>query len=243
LIARHLQRLNTLARSLQTSGLPISVDARWDYPLDEGISRKVSEIEPYLVIKDTHYHSAIKRSTISNTDWKLIQNCPAPLFLAKPRDFAARPRVLAALDPVHSDDPPGALDREIFSCAREISAATNAELHLFHAFDPSPAIAAAANTVVTPIAVPVRKVTEALEREHRKALDELLSDVGPGDYELHMHQGPPHQLLIALATQLAADVVVMGAVSRRSSKSRFVGGTAERVLDHLPSDLLIVKSG
>ncbi|MFL2546833.1 MAG: universal stress protein [Candidatus Rariloculaceae bacterium] len=241
MIARHLQRLNILARSLQTSGLPISVDARWDYPLDEGISRKVSEIEPYLVIKDTHYHSAIRRSTISNTDWKLIQNCPAPLLLVKPREFAARPRVVAAIDPVHSDDPPGALDREILSCAREICAAMTGELHLFHAFDPSPAIAAAATAVVTPIAVPVRKVTEALEHKHREALDDLLSGVELGSYELHVHQGPPHQLLIALAIQLIADVVVMGAISRRSSRTRFVGGTAERVPDHLPSDLLIVK--
>jgi len=37
------------------------------------------------------------------------------------------------------------------------------------------------------------------------------------------------------------DVMVMGAVSRRGLDRIFLGSTAERVLDRLPCDLLIVK--
>ncbi len=62
LIDGHLRRLKELARSIETQGVPLSVDARWDHPLDEGIDRKVLEVKPYLVVKDTHYHSTIKRS-------------------------------------------------------------------------------------------------------------------------------------------------------------------------------------
>ena len=35
----------------------------------------------------------------------------------------------------------------------------------------------------------------------------------------------------------------MGAVSRRGLQRTFIGSTAEKVLDHLPCDLLIVKPG
>ena len=45
-----------------------------------------------------------------------------------------------------------------------------------------------------------------------------------------------------LNDELHADVVVMGAVSRRGLKRLFVGNTAEDVLDKLPCDLLIVKA-
>jgi universal stress protein E len=37
------------------------------------------------------------------------------------------------------------------------------------------------------------------------------------------------------------DIVVMGAVSRGRLKNIFIGNTAERVLDHLPCDVLIPK--
>jgi len=94
---------------------------------------------------------------------------------------------------------------------------------------------------VAPISNRIHDLTEELETRHRQALSDLLSANSLRTYELHVHQGSPNRLLIALAAQLKADFVVMGAVSRGGSKNAFIGSTAERVLDHLPCDLLIVK--
>ena len=41
--------------------------------------------------------------------------------------------------------------------------------------------------------------------------------------------------------RVTASVVVMGAVARNRWKRLFIGATAERTLEHLPCDLLIVK--
>jgi universal stress protein E len=241
LIDGHLRRLRELARSIETKGVPLSVDARWDHPLAEGIDRKVLEVKPYLVVKDTHYHSAIKRSIFSNTDWNLIQNCPAPLLLVKPRTITGEPCVMAAVDPVHEHDKPAELDHQILSRAEELCLAAEGHLHVFHAFDPAPAIAAATTTMMTPISAPVSELTEELKRRHRQALDDLLEEHPLKAFELHVHQGSAQKLLIALAVHIKADFVVMGAVSRGGLKHLFIGSTAERVLDHLPCDLLIVK--
>ena len=43
-------------------------------------------------------------------------------------------------------------------------------------------------------------------------------------------------------SRLAFSVVVMGAISRRSGASAFIGSTAERVIDQLRCDILVVKS-
>ena len=240
-IDAHLRRLKELAQSCEGGGVAVSVDARWDHPLDEGIVRKVQDVEPYLVVKDTHYHPAIRRAVFSNTDWNLIRSCPAPLLLVKPRDIAATPRVMAAVDPVHEHDKPADLDQEILTRAEELCFAAEGELHVFHAYDPAPAIAAATTTMVTPISAPVSELTEELAHRHRKAFDELMAERPARSFKSHIHQGSPEKLLIALAEQLKADFVVMGAVSRRGLKRAFIGSTAERVLDHLPCDLLIVK--
>jgi universal stress protein E len=241
LIDGHLRRLRELARSIDTHGVALSVDARWDHPVSKGIDRKVLEVKPYLVVKDTHYHSAIKRSILSNTDWNLIQNCPAPLLLVKPRAISDKPCVMAAVDPVHAHDKPAELDHQILSCAEELCVAAEGQLHVFHAFDPAPAIAAATTTMVTPIYSPVSELTEELKQRHRKALDDLLEEHPLGSLKLHVHQGSPQELLISLAEHIKADFVVMGAVSRSGLKRVFIGSTAERVLDRLPCDLLIVK--
>ena len=73
LIDKHARKLSRLAKSSAAAKLEINVDARWDYPLDEGIIRKVLESGADLVVKDTHYHPVIKRSIFSNTDWELIR--------------------------------------------------------------------------------------------------------------------------------------------------------------------------
>ena len=44
-----------------------------------------------------------------------------------------------------------------------------------------------------------------------------------------------------IAERIGADVVVMGAVARNRWKRLLIGATAERTLEHLPCDLLIVK--
>ena len=57
----------------------------------------------------------------------------------------------------------------------------------------------------------------------------------------HLIAGLTHEELPELAEKMKADVVVMGAVSRNRWKRLFIGATAERTLEHLPCDLLIVK--
>jgi len=242
LIAEYLQRLTRLAEQSCAEGIPASVDVRWDHPLDHGIVRKTTEAQPIMVVKDTHYHPALERALFSNTDWNLIRSCPVPLCLVKPRELAKVPIVIAAVDPTHEHDKPAALDHAILALAEELTTAVKGNLHVLHAFDPAPAIAGAADTMATPIAVPVRELTEALEIRHRTAVADLLADHPVDKDKVHIHQGVPQALLTTLAAQLDGDMVIMGAVARTGLRRVFLGSTAERVLDRLPCDLVVVKA-
>ena len=57
----------------------------------------------------------------------------------------------------------------------------------------------------------------------------------------HVVAGDPVRELPVLARSLGAALTVMGAVSRSGLKSLFIGHTAERVLDRMSSDVLVVK--
>lgn len=241
LLDAHRERLEALAAPLREAGLSVGTSARWEHPLDHGVLRRAAEIQPLMVVKDTHYHGAIQRALFSNTDWNLIRRCAAPLLLVKPRPLAAEPRVLAAVDPLHEFDKPAELDNAILALATELATALHGRLEVFHAFDPAPAIAGASGSIASPIAVPVRELTDSLEREHQAALTALLRDYPVERSAVHLEQGVAAERLLSLSGKLPADVVVMGAVSRSAIKRILVGNTAERVLDRLPCDLLIVK--
>lgn len=238
---RDRQQLEVLRAPLAARGLAVSVDVRWDHPLGRGIARKALDSQPMLVAKDTHHHALLKRTIVSNTDWSLIRSCPAPLLLAKPRDIAAEPTILAAVDPTHEHDEPAELDRAILGLAKELATALHGRLHVLHCYDTAPAIAAASDTPMPAMAVPVQELAAGVERLHRAALDRLLEayPIPPG--QVHFEEGVAHEWLVRKAEELAADFVVMGAVSRSALKRVFVGSTAERVLDRMPCDLIVVK--
>jgi universal stress protein E len=240
-LERHSRRLEQLAAPLRSEGLSVAIDARWDYPLHDSIVRKSVGCGADIVVKDTHFHSVLKRSIFSNTDWTLIRNCAATLWLVKPRPPGQKPCFVAAVDPLHERDKPAGLDHRILETAKELTAALGGELHAFHAFDITAALAVSTDSMTMPIALPMREFADAMRAQHTDAVRELCSKHGISLDHTHVHQGSTRELLMTLTDQLRADAVVMGAVSRSGLKGLFIGNTAEDVLDRLHCDLIIVK--
>ena len=229
LLLRHRRRLETFATPLRGRGLAVTVDVAWDYPIDEAVVKHVAAKRPWLVAKDTHHHNVLQRTLLSNTDWNLIRDCPAPLLLVKPREIADKPVVLAAVDPVHEHDKPAQLDDAIYKLGSELCARTGGTLHLVHA-------------VATPLGVELPPNVQALVKaEHRRALQSFLTTHPVPGERVHAIEGLAHQCLQRAATDQRADFLVMGAVARRGIKKVLIGSTAARVLDRLPCDLLIIK--
>ena len=240
-LERHRRRLEQLAEPLRAAGLDVAVDARWDYPLHDSIVRKSVDAAADIVIKDTHYHSALRRSIFSNTDWSLIRGCAATLWLVKPRPPGQHPCFIAAIDPMHERDKPADLDRVILTTAIELATPFGGEIHAFHAFDVSAALAVSTDSMAMPIALPVNELAEGMRADHAAAVARLCKTHGISPERTHVQQGSTRQLLLELADQLRADAVVIGAISRSGLKGLFLGNTAEDVLDRLHCDLVIVK--
>jgi len=240
-LERHRQRLEQLAAPLREAGLTVDVDVRWDHPLHDSIVRKAVDTGADLVIKDTHFHSVLKRSVFSNTDWSLIRNCGTTLWLVKPRPPGQKPCFIAAVDPLHERDKPADLDNHILTTTEELCRALDGELHVFHAYDVTAAIAVSTDSMTMPISLPINDLADALRAEHTDAVQRLCKHYGIPAERSHVHQGGTRPLLMALTEQLRADAVVMGAISRSGLKGLFLGNTAEDVLDRLPCDLVIVK--
>lgn len=238
---RHqLGYLNSLRTQLQTGDLKITTRAVWDKPLAEGIVRSTLRDEPQLVVKDTHHHSTIARTLLTSTDWHLIRDCPAPLWLVKGSSLD-RPIILAAVDPTHEHNKPADLDGRVIAQASALATALGGELHVYHGYDTLADIAAAGALAMSPTPIATEEISARVAAEHAAAFAELMAEHEVPESNQHLLPGEPSTELPRLADNLGASLVVMGAVARSRIKQAVVGSTAERVLDQLPCDVLIVK--
>ena len=240
-IGSHSRHLEELAEPLREDGIVVTTSAVWDHPLYEGIVRHVVSSGADIVIKDTHHHSAVTRALLTNTDWNLIRTCPAPLWLVKPIDLEDKPVFIAAIDPMNEHDKPAALDDEILQTSKYIADKVGGQVHAFHSYDPRIAVATATANAYIPVSLPFDEIEQQMHEDHQKRFHEITSFHNIDDDKSHLVAGLTHEELPIVAQELHAAVVVMGAVSRNRWKRLFIGATAERTLEHLPCDLLIIK--
>ena len=240
-IANHEKHLESFAEPLRKDGIVVRTTANWDHPLFEGIVRHAVKTGASIVFKDTHHHSAAARALLTNTDWSLIRTCPMPLWLVKPRAMDDEPVIVAAIDPMNQHDKPAALDDEILNLCKLVGTSTGGAVHAFHSYDPRIAVATATANAYIPVSLPFDEIEKQMHDDHQKRFNEITSFHGIDDAHSHLVAGLAHEELPAIAEELDADIVFMGAVARNRWKRLFIGATAERTLEHLPCDLVIVK--
>jgi universal stress protein E len=85
------------------------------------------------------------------------------------------------------------------------------------------------------------KIEEEAAATARAAFERSLRSTRVPRVRRHLVAGHPINVIPDVARRTRSAIVVMGAVSRSGLKSVFIGNTAERVLDDLECDLLVVK--
>lgn len=232
-----------LADPFAAAGVEVEVEAVWDGPVHAAVLREVGLCGPDLVVKDTHWHGPLRRGLFTSTDWYLVQDCPAPLLLAKPEPWAARPQVVAAVDPGHPGDPADVLDHAILRAAERLVADVDGELAVVHAFLPvDPALLAAAPGMPVAGIPGAGQAPEDLRGRAEASLAALIEGHRCPAAAVHVVEGNAVDVLPEFCAGREADVLVAGAVSRSRVYQRVIGSTAERLLDRIHCDLLVVHA-
>jgi universal stress protein E len=232
--------LEELAEPLRYDGIDVTTHVISGDVLHEIVTAWMRNSPADLVIKDTHHHSFARRTFTTNTDWHLIRACPVPLLLTKTKPWGTPPLLMAAVDPGHANDPSAVLDRRILDVTASMAKRIDAQVHAMHAYFPS-TLAAAAGDMPSIVAASAGAL--AAEKELRRSqMKQLTDEYEVADANLHVHAGMATEYLPRMAAEWHADIVVMGAIARSGLKRALIGSTAERVLESLPCDVLVVKS-
>lgn len=231
-------RLDVIAERLREQKVDVTTSTAWDYPPHEAIVRQAARAKADLIVAECHAGRRIAPLLMRLTDWELLKYSPVPVLLVKSRGRYERPVLLAAVDPTHANAKPTQLDDEILKAAVMMRSALHGSLHAVHAFVPIPTDATAAELLN---ANATEKLEARARAKARTRLDQALGKIRLGRGHRHLASGHPSHEIPRLARKIHTDIVVMGAISRSGLKRLLIGNTAERIVDDLTCDVLVVK--
>ncbi len=239
-VAQNHRLLERMANRLRREELIVRTNVQTGYPVHTAILRQVRITKADLLVIEARKHNVFARLLLTQTDFELIRRCPVPLLIVKGRAAWRSPRILAAIDPFHSHDKPSALDGEIIAAAGAVAGLARGSVHAAHIYLPLGSYIA--NLPMAPAALAGIPAQEKAHRQSvRRRFYEDLGRYGITRNRGHLVAGDPAVELPRLARSLRAGLIVMGALSRSGLKRIFIGNTAERLLDSLKCDVLVVK--
>lgn len=232
--------LQSLARKMRLSNRTQCV-VSWDYPTHEAIIREVLRSGPDLVITTSHRHGKLARWILSNTDWELIRSCPCPVWFSRSDSLPAKPRALVAIDPRHTHAKPARLDDRLLMAARTLTSQLGGGISIVHAFDAPTPTARYAGTSALSLRLRANSSGTDPALKARELVNRFAENHGVAAPDRFALPGDATEVIANTVRRTAADVLVMGAVSRRRLDKPVIGNTAEKVIDAVSCDVLVVK--
>jgi universal stress protein E len=236
LVRRHRERLEAMSAELGL-GDDVECHAAWDHPLEEALIRRVLTEGAGLLVVALPEGQATGGRPLSSAQWQLVRHCPSPVLLTRGRPWAQKPVVVAAIDPTGRHGRSDELDIRILHQAEKVAAAGGGVMHAFHAWQRS--LRAMIGELEAPLAPDLPEYQTL--RHHRELVYATLGAADASPARVSLVEGRPEVVLPRYCHETRADLVVMGAIQRNPFGRIFIGSTAERVLEQLPCDLMVVK--
>jgi universal stress protein E len=231
-------QLQRLVEARAAPGVAVEIRVEWAYPAHEAIARAAERLRADVVVGQSQRRGLVRR-LLTYTDWQLIRHVRRPLLLVKSaRPWAGRD-VLAAIDPLHAHAKPAALDGAILRAGKALARRAGGALRVVHAFP------AAVRYLPGTLRVPVPTLAPPAEQRRRARavrarVLRVTEAAGIPASRVHVESGDAVDVVPELARRRDAGVVVVGAISRSLLQRWLVGATAERLLDELAADVLVV---
>ncbi len=238
-----------LVLHLNSEGVSIKHDTRWDAPRTDAILRKINESQPDLVMKQSREYGYVM-GLMSNTDWDLIRKSPAHLWFVTEDGSNKIDRLVTAVGAnLDEDEMIAAADYNVFRMANLIAEGFGAENIPVHAYQVpvglstygiyAPELGGIAGSTAGPVLV--EETRREIARNHGRSIEAFALFFGLEPERVQIVEGHPSDVLPEAAKSMAANLIVMAArnLSRWERLSQSV--TAEPVLAEAPCDVLFIK--
>lgn len=233
----HRHWLEQQARFQQCAGLQVTTEVVWAKSSPAHVLAYVNDYRPDLLIKDTHHVPALDRAFHRPLDWLLLRDCPAHLHFVTEAKHPKPLSILAVIDLSHLEELTQGLNDRVLDLASALAAACGAVLHVLNVSSWS---VVGDEAMSVPTLSLDDSMRDAVNDAQQEAFEVLAERYAIENRHRHQIAGIPHKVIRNFARQHAFDMVVLGTACHHGI-DRFLGSTAESLLNHAPCSLMTVK--
>jgi len=216
---------------LVPEGVEYTFEVIWEKRIHELINEYAKNESPLMVVKTAHRTETF---LYTPTDWQLLRECPAPIFVVSDNKWRKSPNVLAAVDLETQRKSKQDLNHQILKAAKAFAQANESEVYVCYTL---------------PFSQFLRDLglqyKDELEIKAEKTLKSTIENLAT-EYDIPIKNfvikaGQPERVIPSVAAKKKAGLVVIGTVGRKGIKAKVLGNTAENILSLLKSDVLALK--
>lgn len=225
------EQLETYIARHSSGGQKVRVQVQWQKDVGLWVCNRCARGDIEFVVKTGgHVEGAVH----SSTDWTLLRECPAAVLIVADTKWRNTAPVLAALDLATGSAAKKRLNDAILNRAVSLASAMGESLHVICAVE-VPTLLRDLDLVE-----PASYVAEA-RTAMQSEIAALAKRHGLAEKAFKVKRGPAEKVIASEAAARRAQLVVLGCVGRKGLRARLLGNTAERVLQHLKTDVLALK--
>ncbi len=219
-----LAKLNT--------GQKMRARSLWCDRVHSAIVSEAERTSAGLVVMMTSHHSLFANLAHTPDDWHLLRDAPCPVWMMT-RETRDMDKVVAAVDCLDESEQQQKLSARVIDQARAMATAHQLPLTVVTVVpDPALIYASMVNVPVT-----VDYLTQ-LEQQAESKLHALLAHLGVTADNVLVKSGRVEDVLVNLA---GYGLLVIGSRANKGVKGLLLGNSAERILNHMQSDMLVVN--
>lgn len=188
-----------------------------------------------MVIVGTRNQGIFHRALFGSTAMKLLQNCPAPVWVTKPEPFLMPGKILAASDFTPVSD-------KALRLAMSIGAHCRADMYLMHVVkQPYAELSDAGEVEALREEQQHEQDRAAAKQRLREQVARVVADGGPAEISIEDETYAADFAIAKYVDTHQINVLVLGTGARHGLAGFFVGNTAERLLSTVNCSVLAVK--
>jgi len=237
-IAHYEDELRTLVElHIETSdSFAFDFEVIWHKSFKDGLVSFIEKNEFDLVVKTAHSHSTFKKLFFTPTDWHLLRQTTTNILFVKKGAWPSSTSIMGAIN-IEADDIHQSLNQKITEATVQLAKACDSEARILNVF-PWPKID------IEKFKYLFEKKDQFLEikNQHRNAVENFVKDYPELIDNVIIAEGlEPDETIPELIKSTYSDLLVMGCVGRKGIEGAMIGNTAEKILDQIDCEVLVLQ--
>lgn len=203
-----------IRKELNEAGVEYLIEVSWSSEWQESIMQSAKRSDADLIYLPVHAKTSNRRFLFTESKWDLLKGAYCPVVLIRPGAHAERKTILAAVNFQATREVQIELNEKILETARHFCDIYGADMHVVNGY------------------------MDSLNYPDR---GRLAKETGLDSSRIHVDQGYTSDVVSKVAEDINADLVVMGTLGQNGMTKTRRGNTAERLIDALDTDVMVIN--